>query len=132
MSNRLPVSTKRVLATIPDAEKRIQEQLSHLLDTMFDIAYGVYYEKAQLDADSGEVVLRIYKSPPDYKALAFLLENVMGKVPQRVEMTGADGGPVKIIPWMTFTEAVKMGLQEQIAGLPEAEEPIDAEYTDVT
>lgn len=118
---------KARLMQIPDAETRILAKLDELLDGMLALALGHYYQQSKFDKDTGQVVTNIYMREPDYKALAFLIENVIGKVPQRVEMTGKDGGPVRVVPWMTTQEAMRMGLLGDDA---EEEEPVDAEFTE--
>lgn len=44
--------------------------------------------------------LRIYVTPPNREALTYLIDRGMGKPPQRHEVTGDDGGPLTIVPWM--------------------------------
>jgi hypothetical protein len=56
----------------------------------------VWVEKT--DGRSGES--RIYQQIPDRQALEFLIEHGLGKVPQRHELTGEEGGAISIIPWL--------------------------------
>lgn len=129
---------------IPDAEARIFARLDDLLTAMLDLALGHFVQVPKFNKDTGEMETRIYEREPDYKAVAFLIENVIGKVPQRVEMTGKDGGPVKVIPWMSMDEAVKIGLMPSLTeggiadGSDEADdadnaddEALEGEYTNV-
>jgi hypothetical protein len=72
----------------------------------------------KVDGRSGDET--IYRTPPDRQALEFLIEHGLGKVPQRHEITGEEGGALTIIPWLPPSVKVKE--------LPEGEEEvIDAE-----
>lgn len=127
--------TPNLLAKIPGAEAKIFDNLDALLDAMLALALGHKVMTSRYDKDSGDVVTTVWDVPPDYKALAFLIENVIGKVPSRVELTGKDGGAVRVIPWMTTEEAVKMGLRASIAAESEEddeEEPLEGEFTQLT
>lgn len=114
--------TKATLMKIPDVEERINERLDELLVAMMDLALGHKVQVNKFNKETGEMETRIYSQPPDYKALSFLIENVIGKVPQRVEMTGAGGGAIQVIPYMTMAEAVKAGLRPQLTA-PEEDDP---------
>lgn len=92
-------------ATLSDKRRRmianrtegwIIKHLPEFIDTLADLARGVWEEKT--DGRSGET--KIYQRIPDRQALEFLIEHGLGKVPQRNELTGAEGGPLEIIPWM--------------------------------
>lgn len=108
----LPMN-KRMLK-IPDVEKKINDRMEDLVDAMLDLALGHYKMISKFNPETGDVEQKVYVIEPDYKALAFLIENVMGKVPQRVEMTGDGGGPIKVIPWMTMAEAIRTGMMPQL------------------
>jgi hypothetical protein len=64
---------------IAKAEKRIADRLPWLVDKMMELAEGVAVEKPGL---AGPVV---YQLPPDYKAIAYLIDRVMGKPTERKE-----------------------------------------------
>ena len=116
-ANIMPTLTKgqfNSLMKIADVEAKISEKLPALLDAMLDLAMGHAVQITRFDKNSGEIITQVYDQPPDYKALAFLIENVIGKVPQRVEMTGDGGGPVQVISWMHADEATKLGLRQQL------------------
>lgn len=129
--------SKSQLSRIPGAEERIFGKLDELLDAMLALALGHKLVITKFDQKSGQVISEVWDQDPDYKALAFLIENVIGKVPSRVELTGADGGAVKIIPWMTMDEAQKMGLRADLSSPDEDrradpdDEPIDAEFEEL-
>jgi hypothetical protein len=38
--------------------------------------------------------------------LEFLIEHGLGKVPQRHELTGEEGGPLEIVPWLPAASKV--------------------------
>lgn len=75
---------------IQKAERRIADKLPQLIDKMMELADGVLVEERTL---TGHV---IYQRPPDYKALSYLIDRIMGKPTERKEITGADGGPVDV------------------------------------
>ena len=114
---------------IPDVEEKIKARLDELLSAMLDLALGHYKQISKYDKEAGEVQTKIYTTDPDFKALAFLIENVIGKVPQRLEMTGDGGGPIRVIPWMTTAEATRMGLIEN--KMLEAGDVIEAEVREL-
>lgn len=109
----------RGLMEIPEVEQAIKARLPILIQRMFDLAEGVVWVEQRVGED-GKIEPRIYQNGPDRQALQFLIENVIGKTPQRIEMTGKQGGPMEIIPWMPLT---------QMEQLPEGP-IIDAEVTD--
>lgn len=102
---------KRLLKQ-PDVLKKIEARSDDLLSALIDLALGHYVTIAKFNRLTGQVETRVYAQPPDYKALAFLMENVIGKVPNRLEITGEDGGPVKIVPYMSMPEAIRVGIIE--------------------
>lgn len=73
---------------IAKAEKQIADRLPHLIEKMMELADGVLTEKISVD---GRV---IYQNPPDYKALSYLIDRVMGKPTERKEITGDAGAPL--------------------------------------
>lgn len=125
----MPRPSKRAIMSIPDAEERIKKALPDLLDRMIDLAMGALAVGVVIDKDTGFPKQRVYKTLPDQKALAFLIEHGIGRVPQRVELTGKEGKPMEIVPWMPKELAVAEGLITVEARLIEApqeyEEPDD-------
>lgn len=75
---------------IARAEKKIADRLPWVVDKLFELADGVYVEKPGL---TGPIV---YQQAPDYKALAYLADRIMGKPTERKEITGAEGGAIPI------------------------------------
>jgi|FLYL01.1.fsa_nt_gi hypothetical protein len=113
MGKSLSRREMKELMGIPEVEEEIRKRLPILIQRMFDLAEGVLVQEVRLDKESGEMVARVYRQPPDRQALQFLIENVIGKTPQRIELTGRDGNPVEIIPWMPTANAVSEGLLEE-------------------
>src|SRR5215217_2442850 len=64
---------------IAKAEKKIADRLPWLIDKMMELADGVYVEKIGL---TGPIV---YQQAPDYKAIAYLVDRIMGKPTDRKE-----------------------------------------------
>lgn len=67
---------------IAKAEKRIADRLPWLIDQMMDLAEGVVVQEVDKDGNP-----RIYQRPPDYKAIAYLVDRIMGKPTERKELT---------------------------------------------
>lgn len=42
----------------------------------------------------------VYRTLPDRQALIYLVNRGLGTPPQRYEITGDEGGPLEIVPWM--------------------------------
>ena len=96
--NKLPKSVaKRVkhLAAIDKAELYLAKNLPEMTNLLLELARGVIVMEE--DKDTGQP--RVYAKPPDFKALSFLVDRVMGKTPQRLELTGKDGGPQEFVAW---------------------------------
>jgi hypothetical protein len=70
---------------IAKAEKRIADRLPWLVDQMMELAEGVVVQEFDKDGEP-----RIYQRPPDYKAIAYLLDRIMGKPTERKEHTFPD------------------------------------------
>lgn len=79
---------------IERAEMFTARHLPRYLKRLEELAHGI--EMAEVRGD-GETV--VYAVSPDRQALQYLIERGMGKVPQRVELTGDEGGPMEILPW---------------------------------
>ena len=72
---------------IQQAERRIRDRLPELVDRMFELANGVLVE-VSIDGRS------VYQRAPDYKALSYLIDRIMGKPTERKEVSGPDGAPI--------------------------------------
>ena len=79
---------------------------------MFDLAEGVQIQELKQDPDTREWVGRVYQRPPDRLAAQFLIENVIGKVPTRVEMTGKDGESLTVMPWAPRLQMIEAEMVE--------------------
>lgn len=109
------------LMGIPDVDVTIRAHLPLLIQRMFDLAEGVVMQEVRIEGE--ETTTRIYQLAPDRLALQFLIENVIGKTPQRVELTGKDGGPVEVIPWAPLAHMEVAGL------LPEGGQVVEGVYS---
>ena len=78
------------------AEARVRRRLPKLLKVMEELAFGIYVEETLPDGTTRLV----YQKPPSRQALEYLIDRGMGKPPTHVEVTGADSGPVQVIPWL--------------------------------
>lgn len=96
------LSPKRRRKIADRTESWIIKHLPEFIGTLAELAQGIWYEKT--DGRSGEV--RIYQQIPDRQALEFLIEHGLGKVPQRHELTGEEGGPLEILPWLPATASL--------------------------
>ena len=97
------LSPKRKRRILDRTESQIVKHLPQYIGKLEELACGVLVEK--IDGRSGEAT--VYKTPPDRQALEFLIEHGIGKVPQRHEITGDDGGGIAIVPWLPPSVKVK-------------------------
>lgn len=67
---------------------------------------------------------QVYAIPPDRAALEYLIERGLGKVPQRHEITGQDGGAIEIIPWAPVGMIIE-GESKDVTGEPTELSPAD-------
>jgi hypothetical protein len=109
------------LMDIPEVDKEVRKRLPALLQRMFDIAEGVFIQEERYGEDGPMV--RVYQMAPDRLALQFLIENVIGKTPQRLELTGKGGGPMEVVPWAPLTQMEAAGL------LPEGGQVVEGVYS---
>lgn len=113
----------RELMDIPEVEAAIKFRLPTLLQRMFDLAEGVIMAETRTDRETGEIVQRVYQVAPDRQALQFLIENVIGKTAQRLELTGKGGGPMTVVPWAPLAQMAAAGL------LPEGGQVVEGAYS---
>lgn len=106
---------------IARAEKRIADRLPELIDNMFVLANGGYERVEEewqpaglIYVGSGEFARRAYPALPDdelvlvkrkasiadkdRQANEYLLNRILGKPIERAEISGADGGPIELVP----------------------------------
>ena len=112
-----PRAPRRVTSkmAVEKAEAHVRRRLKKYIIGLEELAKGVViaepakrgygYDVVLRDSETGEerVVgrnLTLYTTPPNLAALQYLSDRAMGKVPQRYEITGDEGGPVEVIPWM--------------------------------
>ncbi len=94
------IGDKRKQLLLERAESHIIRNLHLYLDKLEELANGVLMVK--VDGRSGEET--IYRRAPDRQALQFLIEHAKGKVPQKQEITGADGGGLVFQAWAPRTD----------------------------
>lgn len=75
------------LTPVMAAKKRIVDLLPALIDLEFSLANGV-----EALSDKGIV----YTTIPDRNAIEYLINRVMGKPTEPIELTGADGAPIEM------------------------------------
>jgi hypothetical protein len=99
---------------ISKAEARTRRRLPRYIKKLEELGAGIYLvEPKRSGSLDTELILRssdgtervlgqnvaVYSTPPDLKALAYLVDRAMGKSPQRYEITGKEGGALTIMPW---------------------------------
>ncbi len=72
-----------------EAEKQIRDRLTDLIENMFILACGVTVEEP---AKTGGVV--VYKKAPDYRANEYLINRVMGKPKESLEVDTPPDSPL--------------------------------------
>ena len=73
-------------------EKKIADSLLNLVDRMAELANGVSVQEISKDGEAF-----VYVRPPDRQAIEYLMNRIMGKPIQPQEITGEDGGPLKVL-----------------------------------
>lgn len=79
---------------IDQAEDKVCDHLPALVNHMLQLAYGI--KLAKKTPQGGEI---IYKTPPNFKALAYLIDRILGKATERQEISGPDGGEIHLNPF---------------------------------
>lgn len=93
---------------IAKAEKKIADRLPWLVDKMMELAEGVHVERL---SPTGALV--VYQQAPDYRAVAYLLDRIMGKPTDRKEVSGPAGGPIPF-NWNATVAEIAHGSDEDI------------------
>lgn len=75
------------------AEMFVAKNLTKYLKKLHELAFGVTAIKETKDGPL------IYTVPPDRAALTYLIDRGLGKIPERHEITGPDGGAIEVLPW---------------------------------
>lgn len=76
---------------IEKAEGKVVDHLPALVDRMLLLGYGVRQTRK---TPQGEEV--VFTTPPNFRALAYLIDRILGKATERQEISGPDGDPVWI------------------------------------
>lgn len=77
---------------IAAAEDLIADRLPSLVENLFRLADGVNVK--EVDDEGG---VDYYTKPPDRQANQYLIDRIMDKPRQSVELGGEDGGPLKVV-----------------------------------
>lgn len=93
--------TERHGTAIDQAEDKVCDHLPQLVDHMLQLAYGI---KRAGKTPQGKPV--VYDVPPNFKALAYLIDRILGKATERQEISGPDGGAMSF----ELSEHLKRGL----------------------
>lgn len=84
-----PRSTVVHESAVRKAETKIRDRLPWLVDSLFAEAEGIWVEEIMPDGETRTV----YKTPPNLKSIIYLVDRVMGKPKQAVDVT-SDGEPL--------------------------------------
>lgn len=76
---------------IAEAERRIADRLPKLIDNMFTLADGVLVEKAD-----AEGAVDVFRTLPCRMANQYLIDRILGRPTQALEVSGPDGDPVPV------------------------------------
>lgn len=69
-----------------DLDLKIRENWKELTEALMNLAKGVYYEKSKTTA-AGATITRIYKDKPDKEVAQYLVNQVVGKPAQSIDIT---------------------------------------------
>lgn len=92
-------NVERLRRAIEGAESRITERLPDLIDSLIELALNV----------EGKPEVR-------RKAIVDLLTRVMGNPANRLEITGAGGGPMEMVAWAPSDEYIETAEQKKLKG----------------
>ena len=137
-----PRAPRRVTSkmAVEKAEAHVRRRLKKYIVGLEDLAHGVTMAEPSRRGAGYQVILRdeedgtervvgrnltLYTTPPNLAALQYLSDRAMGKVPQRYEITGDEGGPVEVVPWMPPTGYIVEGNYKVL------EEPNEAKHDEV-
>lgn len=73
------------------AEKRIADRLPFLVDKLMELSEGVLVEGTRMDGSP-----YVYRTPPDRQAATYLVDRIMGKPAQSVDIGNKDGEPFEV------------------------------------
>jgi hypothetical protein len=96
---------------------RVFAQLAPMIDAQIENAKGLKYlvvrdkktgkflrvteamAKEKQQQSDREEVIEVWEKDPAIHAFDALVSQAIGKAPQHIELTGADGGPVRVYTW---------------------------------
>lgn len=103
---KVPKRIKHAQA-IEKAELYAAKNLAKYLKKLHELAMGVVVIGYEGEDQEGNPVVVAYKEKPDLRALQILVDRGMGKVVDKVEITGEEGGPIGILPWIPGPELIE-------------------------
>ena len=71
---------------IRSAEDQVADRLPQLISNLFQLADGIWVEEKDGDGER-----RVYSRPPDRQANEYLINRILGKPTEAVELSGPDG-----------------------------------------
>jgi hypothetical protein len=86
-----PRRAEKYAGPIAAAEDRIADRLPTLVERLFERAEGIFVEREIFGGKA-----RVYREPPCFKSLEYLLNRLMGRPTERHEVTGEGGGPIAV------------------------------------
>ena len=107
------------------AEMYVVKNLPKYLKKIHQLAMGIMAVKETKDGPMG------YSIPPNQSALEYLVDRGLGRIPQRHEITGQEGGPMEFIPWMPagIGEVIDAKVVSNVPSDP-SDAAVDANWTE--
>jgi hypothetical protein len=84
-----PRTTELYATQIRDAENLVADHLPKCVHNLIALADGVWVEEIGPEGDR-----TVYKTPPDRASNQYLIDRMMGKPTEALEVSGADGEPL--------------------------------------
>jgi hypothetical protein len=84
---------EKITSALPDAlrsdlHQRIELEKQNLIDALLDLAKGAWYEDTHFTKDNVPFTVRIYQKLPDKEVAQYLLNQVIGKPKENVQIQG--------------------------------------------
>ena len=86
-----PKKSEKYGGHIAQAEDLIADRLPELIDNLFSLAAGVTVQEPTPQGGT-----KVYTRAPDRQANEYLLNRIIGKPTEAIEVSGPDGGPIPI------------------------------------
>ena len=84
---------EKITTALPDALRgdlhtRIEYEKQEIIDSLMDLAKGIWYAQQAFKDDGTPYTLKIYKKLPDKEVAQYLLNQVIGKPKENVAIQG--------------------------------------------